>query len=83
MAHAPAAVSRSGDRAVCAAVDAPACDEGLLGDGQAARGISRVYATFNMVPSLGVQLEEYASGKFDEPWFDAGVQDGGKADAGR
>ena len=23
-----------------------------------------------MVPSLGVQLEEYASGKFNEPWFD-------------
>ncbi len=22
-----------------------------------------------MVPSLGAQLEEYASGKFDEPWF--------------
>ncbi|MGB6429893.1 MAG: glycoside hydrolase family 57 protein [Candidatus Acidiferrales bacterium] len=31
----------------------------------------RVHATFNMVPSLGMQLEEYASGKFDEPWFDA------------
>jgi alpha-amylase/alpha-mannosidase (GH57 family) len=30
-----------------------------------------VHATFNMVPSLCVQLEEYASGKFDEPWFDA------------
>jgi alpha-amylase/alpha-mannosidase (GH57 family) len=30
-----------------------------------------VHATFNMVPSLGMQLEEYASGKFDEPWFDA------------
>src|SRR5256712_13601200 len=28
-----------------------------------------VHATFNVVPSLGVQLEEYASGKFDEPWF--------------
>lgn len=28
-----------------------------------------VHATFNIVPSLGVQLEEYASGKFDEPWF--------------
>ena len=28
------------------------------------------HATFNVVPSLGVQLEEYASGKFDEPWFD-------------
>jgi alpha-amylase/alpha-mannosidase (GH57 family) len=28
-----------------------------------------VHATFNLVPSLGAQLEEYASGKFDEPWF--------------
>jgi alpha-amylase/alpha-mannosidase (GH57 family) len=27
------------------------------------------HATFNLVPSLGMQLEEYASGKFDEPWF--------------
>jgi alpha-amylase/alpha-mannosidase (GH57 family) len=29
----------------------------------------RVHATLNVVPSLGAQLEEYASGKFDEPWF--------------
>ncbi|MGB8474566.1 MAG: glycoside hydrolase family 57 protein [Candidatus Acidiferrum sp.] len=28
------------------------------------------HATFNVVPSLGVQLEEYASGKFNDPWFD-------------
>ncbi len=28
-----------------------------------------VHATFNAVPSLVVQLEEYASGKFDEPVF--------------
>jgi alpha-amylase/alpha-mannosidase (GH57 family) len=28
-----------------------------------------VHATFNMVPSLAAQLEEYASGKFDEAWF--------------
>ena len=27
------------------------------------------HATFNVVPSLGMQLEEYASGKFDEPLF--------------
>jgi alpha-amylase/alpha-mannosidase (GH57 family) len=27
------------------------------------------HATFNVVPSLGIQLEEYASGKFNEPWF--------------
>ena len=30
----------------------------------------RVHATFNVVPSLGIQLEEYASGRFAEPWFD-------------
>src|SRR6202140_3499991 len=29
-----------------------------------------VHATFNVVPSLGAQLEEYASGRFDEPWFE-------------
>src|ERR1700735_5309781 len=29
----------------------------------------RVHATFNVVPSLAAQLEEYASGHFDEPWF--------------
>src|SRR6184192_4848520 len=27
------------------------------------------YATFNVVPSLGMQLEEYASCSFKEPWF--------------
>ena len=27
------------------------------------------HATFNMVPSLCMQLEEYASGDFKEPWF--------------
>src|SRR5215469_3753999 len=31
----------------------------------------RVHATFNVVPSLGAQLEEYASAKFDEPAFEA------------
>jgi alpha-amylase/alpha-mannosidase (GH57 family) len=28
-----------------------------------------VHATFNLVPSLAAQLEEYASGNFNEPWF--------------
>ena len=28
------------------------------------------HATFNVVPSLGLQLEEYASGQFNEPWFE-------------
>ena len=27
------------------------------------------HATFNVVPSLGLQLEEYARGNFNEPWF--------------
>lgn len=30
----------------------------------------QVHATFNMVPSLAMQIEEYASGKFDDPWFE-------------
>ncbi len=29
----------------------------------------KIHATFNVVPSLAAQLEEYASGRFDEPWF--------------
>ncbi len=29
----------------------------------------RFHATFNVVPSLGMQIEDYASGKFYEPWF--------------
>ncbi|PYT99271.1 MAG: glycoside hydrolase [Acidobacteria bacterium] len=33
------------------------------------REFPKFHATFNMVPALGVQLEEYASGKFNEPWF--------------
>jgi alpha-amylase/alpha-mannosidase (GH57 family) len=28
------------------------------------------HATVNLVPALCMQLEEYASGKFNEPWFD-------------
>jgi alpha-amylase/alpha-mannosidase (GH57 family) len=30
----------------------------------------RVHATFNFVPLLAEQIEEYASGQFREPWFD-------------
>jgi alpha-amylase/alpha-mannosidase (GH57 family) len=33
------------------------------------------HATFNVVPSLGLQLEEYASGTFHEPWFDLAFRD--------
>ena len=29
-----------------------------------------VHATYNFVPSLGAQIEEYASGEFYEPWFE-------------
>ena len=29
----------------------------------------KFHATFNVVPSLCMQLEEYASGNFNEPWF--------------
>jgi alpha-amylase/alpha-mannosidase (GH57 family) len=36
---------------------------------QVLREVPGFHATFNVVPSLGMQLEEYASGKFDEPWF--------------
>src|SRR5713226_4062124 len=31
--------------------------------------VPEFHATFNVVPSLGMQLEEYASGTFNEPWF--------------
>src|SRR5271168_857239 len=34
-----------------------------------------VHATFNVVPSLGIQLEEYASGEFNEPWFALAFKD--------
>jgi alpha-amylase/alpha-mannosidase (GH57 family) len=33
------------------------------------RDFPGVHATFNVVPSLARQIEEYASGKFDDPWF--------------
>jgi alpha-amylase/alpha-mannosidase (GH57 family) len=33
------------------------------------REFPRFHATFNVVPALGLQLEEYASGNFNEPWF--------------
>ena len=33
-----------------------------------------VHATFNVVPSLGAQLEEYASGRFDESWFNLALR---------
>jgi len=38
-------------------------------------GFPQVHATFNMVPSLCMQLEEYASGQFNEPWFELAFRD--------
>jgi alpha-amylase/alpha-mannosidase (GH57 family) len=35
----------------------------------------KFHATFNMVPSLCLQLEEYASGQFHEPWFHLAFRD--------
>src|SRR5690242_21770707 len=37
-----------------------------------------IHATFNVVPALGSQLEEYAGGNFSEPWFDLAFKDGDK-----
>src|SRR5215468_3217841 len=36
---------------------------------QALKAVPGFHATFNVVPALGAQLEEYASGDFNEPWF--------------
>ncbi len=33
------------------------------------REFPKFHATFNVVPALGLQLEEYASANFNEPWF--------------
>lgn len=37
----------------------------------------QVHATFNIVPSLATQIEEYASGKFEDPWFDVAFKPAG------
>ncbi len=42
------------------------------------RDFPEVHATFNVVPSLGMQLEEYASGEFNEPWFTLAFKDSGE-----
>ncbi|MGB8442403.1 MAG: glycoside hydrolase family 57 protein [Candidatus Acidiferrales bacterium] len=39
-----------------------------------------VHSTFNFVPSLGEQIEEYASGKFREPWFELAFAAANKLD---
>ncbi len=40
------------------------------------------HATINLVPSLAAQIEEYASGKFSEPWFDIAFRPAEQLDAG-
>ncbi|HKV49353.1 MAG TPA: glycoside hydrolase family 57 protein [Candidatus Acidoferrales bacterium] len=37
----------------------------------------KVHATFNVVPLLAEQIEEYASGLFKEPWFEIAFADAG------
>ena len=39
-----------------------------------------VHATFNFVPLLAEQIEEYAGGKFREPWFEIAFTAAGKLD---
>ncbi|MFZ0523202.1 MAG: glycoside hydrolase family 57 protein [Candidatus Acidiferrales bacterium] len=39
-----------------------------------------VHATFNFVPLLAEQIEEYASGKFREPWFEMAFTAANKLD---
>src|SRR5574337_1810878 len=40
-----------------------------------------IHATFNIVPALARQIEEYASGKFDDPWFTAAFKPADKLTA--
>jgi alpha-amylase/alpha-mannosidase (GH57 family) len=45
------------------------------------REFPNFHATINLVPSLGAQLEEYASGNFSEPWFDLAFRSADQLDA--
>jgi alpha-amylase/alpha-mannosidase (GH57 family) len=45
------------------------------------REFPNFHATFNVVPSLAAQLEEYASGTFSEPWFDIAFRPAEELDA--
>src|SRR6202008_5142175 len=40
--------------------------------------VAGFHATFNVVPALGMQLEEYASGTFNEPGVELAVRDAEK-----
>ena len=74
MAHAPAAIPGPGNGCVCAAVDAAARAQGLLGHGEAVRGISEVPCHVQHGAVAVDAIGEYASGKFNEPWFDLAFQ---------
>jgi alpha-amylase/alpha-mannosidase (GH57 family) len=43
----------------------------------------KVHVTFNFVPLLAAQIEEYASGKFQEPWFELAFAPAGSLDSGQ
>ena len=64
LAHAPAVLQGPGDRRVQTALDAPARAQGLLRHGARSSKSSRsIHQTFNLVPSMMVQIEEYAPGE--------------------
>lgn len=42
-----------------------------------------IHATFNFVPLLAAQIDEYASGKFNEPWFEIAFADADSLDLDR
>jgi alpha-amylase/alpha-mannosidase (GH57 family) len=46
------------------------------------REFPNFHVTFNIVPSLAAQLEEYAGGKFSEPWFDLAFRPADELNAG-
>ncbi len=48
---------------------APARPEGLLRHGQVAGRVSRVHQTFNLVPSLITQLQDYVAGTAQDPFL--------------
>ena len=48
--------------------------QGLLRNGGAAAGISRVKVTFNLVPSLLVQLEAFAAGRARDRYLELSLK---------
>ena len=56
------------------ALDAYACAQGLLRHGQDAGRFPKVHQTFNLVPSMMVQIEEYAAGEAADPFLDCALK---------